>query len=386
MVHPLISLLAFAVLFATASASAPDPKVVAETELIKARAEVTLLNQRLKDRAQTDEFRRLEAEAARRAALQDLSGAEGEAERLALMRTAALEAARVAAKDAAQAATRAELEVTARLAQAEANLGLIKADAGLAKLAAQRRVEGVIPGAQMEYPVEPLQNGTLRISDRRIPCNGVVSDALASFVCERIAFYNARNTTAPIFLVIDNSPGGSVMAGYQILRAMETSRAPVYVVVKGSAASMAAVITTLASRSFVYPGAWLMHHQPSFGMQGNLRQLQERFDWSKVWCDRINREVAAKMGLTLEAFVARMYASSVTGDWRVSGQEAVELRWATEVAERIQEEGITELVSATQPARVAATPPPTRPSQEILPPALPGDAWLIYNPNPTLTR
>ncbi len=129
-----------------------------------------------------------------------------------------------------------------------------------------------------------------------------------------------------------------------------------------------------------------MHHQPSFGMQGNLRQLQERFDWSKVWCDRINREVAAKMGLTLEAFVARMYASSVTGDWRVSGQEAVELRWATEVAERIQEEGITELVSATQPARVAATPPPTRPSQEILPPALPGDAWLIYNPNPTLTR
>ena len=157
MVHPLISLLAFAVLFATASASAPDPKVVAETELIKARAEVTLLNQRLKDRAQTDEFRRLEAEAARRAALQDLSGAEGEAERLALMRTAALEAARVAAKDAAQAATRAELEVTARLAQAEANLGLIKADAGLAKLAAQRRVEGVIPGAQMEYPVEPYK-------------------------------------------------------------------------------------------------------------------------------------------------------------------------------------------------------------------------------------
>lgn len=386
MVRPLIWQFALAVLSATVSAALPDPKVVAETELIKARTEVSLLSQRLKDQPQADELRRLEVEAVRRLALQEFAGAEGEAERVVLLRGAGLDAARVAANDASQAATRAELEVTTHLAQAEANLSLIKADVDLAKLAAQRRVEAVIPGAQMDYPSEPLQDGTLRISDRRIACNGLVNDALATLVCERIAFYNAQNTTAPIFLVIDNSPGGSVMAGYQILRAMETSRAPVFVVVKSSAASMAAVITTLAARSFVYPGAWLMHHQPSFGMQGNLRQLQERFDWSKVWCDRINAEVAAKMGLTLDALVARMYASSVTGDWRVSGQEAVELRWATEVVERIQEESITELASAIEPARVATTTPPSRPSQAVLPPALPGDAWLIYNPNPTLTR
>ena len=223
-------------------------------------------------------------------------------------------------------------------------------------------------------------DGTLRISDRRVPLNGPVTDALAAFVCERIAFHNARDARAPIFLVIDSSPGGSVMAGYQILRAMETSRAPVYVVVKGSAASMAAVITTLARRSFVYPGTLLMHHQPSFGMQGNLRELRERFDWSKAWCDRINREVSAKMGLSLDEFVRRMYAATVTGDWRVTGEEAVRLRWATDLVERIQEDGVTELASPAEAARPAIVVRPAAPPQSLLPPPLPGDAWLIYEP------
>ena len=48
-----------------------------------------------------------------------------------------------------------------------------------------------------------------------------------------------------IFIVIDTSPRGSVMAGYRILKAMESSDAPVHVVVKSFAASMAAAITTL---------------------------------------------------------------------------------------------------------------------------------------------
>ena len=75
-----------------------------------------------------------------------------------------------------------------------------------------------------------------------LPCLLFRSD----FVCSRIAFYNAIDSEAPIFIVIDRSPGGSVMSGYMMLQAMETSKAPVYVVVKGYAASMAAIRASMS--------------------------------------------------------------------------------------------------------------------------------------------
>ncbi len=361
--------------------AAASDRVAAETELLRARAEAAALRQRLAEVAATDELRRLEAEAALRAARAEAAAAETDAERANLAREAGLAASRAAAAPAAASAARAAAEADLRLAQAASSLSLAKADANVALLQARRRAAEVAPGA-VERPLEPLKDGVLRISDRRIAFNGKVDQALADRVCAEIAFHNNQDAKAPIFLVIDNSPGGSVMAGYQVLRAMETSRAPVHVVVKSSAASMAAVITTLAERSYCFPGTILMHHQPSFGMQGNLRQLREQFDWSKVWCDRINRQVAAKVGLPLDEFVRRMYAATVTGDWRVTGDEAVRLRWVGTLVERIQEDGVTELA---QPARPQPTltiiRPATEAAQEIPPPALPGDAWLIYEPN-----
>lgn len=367
-------------LVGAASASASD-RVAAETELLRARAEAAALRQKLAEVAATDELRRLEAEAALRAARAEAASAADDAERATLAREAGLAAAKAAAADADGSAARAAAEAELRLTQAASALALAKADANVALLQARRRAAEVAPGA-VERPLEPFKDGVLRISDRRIEFNGRVDQALADRVCAEIAFHNNQDPAAPIFLVIDNSPGGSVMAGYQVLRAMETSRAPVHVVVKSSAASMAAVIATLAERSYCFPGTILMHHQPSFGLQGNLRQLREQFDWSKVWCDRINRQVAAKVGLSLDEFVRRMYAATVTGDWRVKGDEAVRLRWVGALVERIQEDGVTELA---QPARLIPTVtvvrPATEASQDILPPALPGDAWLIYEPN-----
>ena len=77
----------------------------------------------------------------------------------------------------------------------------------------------------------------LYISDRRIAFNGAVTEQLADYVCTRIAFYNNQSSEFPIFIVVDNSPGGSVAAGYQIQKAMAASKAPVHVVVKGDSFS-----------------------------------------------------------------------------------------------------------------------------------------------------
>ena len=104
------------------------------------------------------------------------------------------------------------------------------------------------------------------ISDRRIPLNGPITNETADYVTTRIHFFNNKDPKLPIFIVIDDSPGGSVMAGYRILKAMEGSDAPVHVVVKSFAASMAAAIATLAKHSYAYPNAVILHHQISAGL------------------------------------------------------------------------------------------------------------------------
>jgi len=377
-------LLAAALSGQSAPASRPPETRLNEqrTAAIQARLERDALARRLDELAATDELRRLEAEAALRAARQEASAAEEEAERVALARAAALNAARQAADGVAGGATRAELEADLKLAQLEAGLATARIDGELALHRARARLADIAPGAKVAYPIDPVVDGTLRISDRRIPFNGRVDDALAQSVIERLAFFNAQDPVAPIFIVIDSSPGGSVMSGYLILRAMEASRAPVYVVVKGAAASMAAVVTTLAKRSFCYPGTLFMHHQPSSVMQGNLTVLRERLDWTRIWCDRINADVAAKMGVTLDEFVRRMYASSVTGDWRATGTEAKELRWVTDVVERIVEEGVTRLPAPAPPARTVVV---VRGADGAFAeaPVLPGDLHLIHEPSPS---
>ena len=137
------------------------------------------------------------------------------------------------------------------------------------------------------YLENPLQeDNILVISDRRIAFNGPVTSHSADHICDRIHYYNNKDKKLPIFIVINDSPGGSVMAGYRILKAMEGSDAPVYVVVKSFAASMAATIATLAEESYAYPNAIILHHQLSssfFFRSMNLTQQKESYEDAKRW-------------------------------------------------------------------------------------------------------
>lgn len=192
------------------------------------------------------------------------------------------------------------------------------------------------------YLEDPVVDGRLVISDRRIALNGPITSRTADHIAERINYFNNRNGELPIFLVIDDSPGGSVMAGYKILKSMEGSQAPVYVVVKSFAASMAACITTLAERSFAYPNAIMLHHQLSGGLFGNLTMQQERVEELQEWWRRLAGPVADKMGVTQEEFIKLMYENASTGDWQEFADKAVELKWVDEIIEEIQETSLLE--------------------------------------------
>ena len=179
----------------------------------------------------------------------------------------------------------------------------------------------------IQYTKDPFKDGVLTISDRRIALNGPIWGDTADYVQERIDYFNNQSHEYPIFIVIDESPGGSVMAGYKILKAMDGSAAPVYVVVKSFAASMAANIVTQAKKSFAYPNAIILHHQISGYACGNLTMKKEDVKEMEEWWKRLAAPVATKMGISLDEFIKRMYQNRSTGNWVEFGDSARKLKW-----------------------------------------------------------
>ncbi|MEO5713459.1 MAG: ATP-dependent Clp protease proteolytic subunit [Luteolibacter sp.] len=244
--------------------------------------------------------------------------------------------------------------------------------------------------AKPVFLTHPLkENGIVVISDRRIPLNGLITSATADYVTSRIQYWNNKDRELPIFIVIDASPGGSVMAGYRILKAMESSDAPVHVVVKSFAASMAAAITTLAKESYAYPNAVILHHQISSMMMGqlNLTQQREFHEESERWWARLGTPIATKMGITTDELIKQMYKHSSNGDWSEFGEQAKDLKWVNHIVNGIDE------TSFTKDPDTADAGKPTAPgalSEEVdangkpfawLPHLNPKDVYFIYNPD-----
>lgn len=381
----------------------PEQKEVMK-EVDRLRAEKALLDAKiaLADAKRTEELvpvnsevLRLNSERALRMAKASAEASALEDERVSLERQAALEAARSNARLAEKNNKIKELEAEAKQLQLEASNTITRLNNDINRFQKEEEARKIAANAKPQYLKDPLVNGTLVISDRRISLNGAVTDQLAEFVCQRISFYNNQNTDYPIFLVVDSSPGGSVSAGYQIQKAMVASKAPVYVVVKGYAASMTAVIATLAEKSFCYPNSIIMHHQVSNSLKGNMTVLKEQMEFTNIWFERMATPVAKKMGITLQEFVKKMYENDSTGDWQAFGEKAQQLKWIDHVVERMEETAVLDILAPAPPPAVS----PARASQEstfgvstqvddkgrtvfILPAlANPFDAWWIYDPH-----
>jgi len=241
------------------------------------------------------------------------------------------------------------------------------------------------------YLERPLrEDGVLVISDRRIPLNGMITSQTADFISDRISYWNNKDSKLPIFIVIDDSPGGSVMAGYRILKAMQSSSAPVHVVVKSFAASMAACITTLAEESYAYPNAVILHHQISTQLafaRLNLTQQKEFYQESERWWERFATPIAKKMGITPDDLIKKMYARSTSGDWTEFADEAAKLKWVNHVVTGINETSLvkdpdTEAASAAQRAQTAVENVDADGKPYVWLPRLnPKDVYFLYNPD-----
>ncbi len=241
------------------------------------------------------------------------------------------------------------------------------------------------------YLDNPLKDDkTLVISDRRIALNGPIMRETADYITTRINYYNNKDKTKPIFIVIDSSPGGSVMAGYRILKAMDGSQAPVYIVLKSYAASMAAAMVTLAKKSFAYPNAVMLHHQISstfFFTSLNLTQQKEHYAEMEKWWERLAGPIAKKMGISTDEFIKKMYSNSSDGDWSEFASDAVKLNWVDHIVERIEETSLLKDPNSVKkikkvPKRVLSETTDAKGRPVVYLPRLsPKDMYFLYNPD-----
>jgi ATP-dependent Clp protease protease subunit len=379
---------------APAPAAAPEkPAEVdpAKQELEKLTLQNNLAAEKLK--AETNDLRaevnrlksekellteRLALAAVKRQAAQEEENIKMEAERARLMREAEI------------AKARAEYlgnELKAVQSESGIAVGKLQNQIAAIEMETKRRSYADAKPVYLENPLKP--DGTLVISDRRIALNGPIGMSTAEHITERIDFFNNADKKMPIFIVIDQSPGGSVMAGYQILKAMESSDAPVHVVVKSFAASMAAGIATLAKESYAYPNAIILHHQISATLFGqlNLTEQAEIVKESQRWWTRLATPVATKMGITTDEFIKRMYAHSTSGDWSEFGEEAQKLKWVNHVIQGVEETSLTRNPDSA-PATTAAAEMKLKEELDAngkpvsyLPRLTPKDVYFLYNPD-----
>ena len=230
----------------------------------------------------------------------------------------------------------AQEEIERQRVLAEDNFALLQAQTSLGAIEQQKQLDAIITDP-VARPLEPFVDGVLYVSDRRIDLNEPIIVGSGDWIARRINFFNRESTEEPIFIVIDYCPGGSIMEGEIILRAMRSSKAPIHMVVKSFAASMAAVMLSEAEHSYTLPNASIMHHQPWSHIQGNLAQQKEWVDNFKQWAVRLHTPTAERMGLTLDEFYTLMYEKTVSGDWTEFGDEAQKLTWVQHVATEIVE-------------------------------------------------
>jgi ATP-dependent Clp protease protease subunit len=374
-----------------AAAEKPAEVDPAQQELEKLTLQNNLAAEKLK--AETNDLRaevnrlksekellteRLALAAVKRQAAQEEEDIKMEAERARLMREAEI------------AKARAEYlgnELKAVQSESGIAVGKLQNQIAAIEMETKRRSYADAKPVYLENPLKP--DGTLVISDRRIALNGPIGMGTAEHITERIDFFNNADKKLPIFIVIDQSPGGSVMAGYQILKAMESSDAPVHVVVKSFAASMAAGIATLAKESYAYPNAVILHHQISATIFGqlNLTEQAEIVKESQRWWKRLATPVATKMGISTDEFIKRMYEHSTSGDWSEFGEDAQKLKWVNHVIQGVEETSLTRNPDST-PANTAAAGMELKEELDAngkpvsyLPRLTPKDVYFLYNPD-----
>lgn len=175
------------------------------------------------------------------------------------------------------------------------------------------------------------------LNERRIFFSEAVDEKSASSAIRRLWYLELMAPGKPILIVI-NSPGGSVDAGFAIWDQVKMITSPVTTLVTGLAASMGSILSLCAAqgRRFATPNARIMIHQPSIG--GVIRGQATDLDIQA-------REILKTRSAIIDVYVkatgkdAKSIEKALDRDTWMSAQEALKFGLLDKVVSSYKEIG-----------------------------------------------
>lgn len=138
------------------------------------------------------------------------------------------------------------------------------------------------------------------LDERIIMLTSDFNDDMASLIVSQLLFLQSEDNTKDITMYI-NSPGGSVTSMWSIVDTMNLVSCDVSTVCIGMAASAGSVVLAAGApgKRFILPHAKIMIHQPSFGVQGMVSDVEIRYKESLKTKELLHHFMAEKTGQTV---------------------------------------------------------------------------------------
>lgn len=120
-----------------------------------------------------------------------------------------------------------------------------------------------------EYYIKLLhKNRTILLYDE-------INNITAEIICSQIKGMNLLDDKKPITIEI-NSPGGNINDGLAILDCIQASKAPIYTIVTGEAASMGGILSVAGTKRFITKNAVWMMHSSAAAIGDYIQHVQDR--------------------------------------------------------------------------------------------------------------
>ena len=109
----------------------------------------------------------------------------------------------------------------------------------------------------------------------------------------------------PLYLHI-TSYGGCLLSGFRAVDAIVRSQIPIYTVVDGYAASAATLISTAGRKRFMTPSSYMLIHQLSTFVTGNMQTISEEFKNCKLYMKDIYNHYIKYSKMTKKEIVEQL--------------------------------------------------------------------------------
>jgi ATP-dependent Clp protease protease subunit len=171
----------------------------------------------------------------------------------------------------------------------------------------------------------------------------VTRESVGEVMHELNALSKEGEVSDPIYLIL-NTPGGSVLAGLDLIEFMNKLRRPVFSVAK-YAASMGFHILQNSPRRYVTKYATIMSHRASGGFQGDIpQQVSSRLKHVIDLVDKMDEQVISR---TDGKYTKNSYAELIRDEYYAVGTNAIEDKFADEVVSLKCDSSLDGLVEKT---------------------------------------